>query len=86
MPRKTARLAGDTLHEAAITEECYRRPSVESKPTDGCRLTVSGVVNQVETITVVHRPEMGLRHRETDGIGDTLPKGAGGDLDTYRRI
>lgn len=47
-------------------------------------LTVGVVVNEGEAVSVVHSAHVGLAHGETDGVGDTLAEGAGGDLDTVR--
>ena len=45
-------------------------------------LTVSVVVDEVETVLVEGRSQVGLSNGQTNGIGETLAEGAGGNLDT----
>lgn len=44
--------------------------------------TVGVVVDQVIAGLVEHGSSVSLRHGETNGVGETLTQGTGGDLDT----
>lgn len=85
MTSQTCSFASDTFHEATITSENYNSGDLISglKIYASKFVTISIVVDQIETVLVVNGSQVGLSDSQTDTISKTLAKRTSGDLDTW---